>query len=292
MAATMSDQMSCYSVTLGVFLLLLPATLTLHVEVRVPIYKVRGSSANLTCNYNLQGAVLYSLKWYKGDEQFFQYIPANEEPISTFGVHGIEINKKNSDMRTVQLQRLEVPSSGSYKCEVITEGPMFITEFAHGNMTVIDLPERPPVLEGARHSYKPGEEVLVNCTSPLSKPAASLDWYINEELAHPKWLQHYPILYEPDGLETIVLGLRFNTSHKHFPEDEIQLKCVAKIATIYFQSQETSFLETSSFRKTHAKESKGPNKRFLHGGATSSFAPRETDYVVMSCTFLLVIFFT
>ena len=44
-----------------------------------------------------------------------------------------------------------------------------------------DLPESAPILEGVKNSYRPGEPVRVTCTSPLSKPAADLEWAINGE---------------------------------------------------------------------------------------------------------------
>ena len=45
-----------------------------------------------------------------------------------------------------------------------------------------DLPESAPVLDGAKTSYQLGEQVTVNCTSLYSKPAATLEWFINDEL--------------------------------------------------------------------------------------------------------------
>ena len=37
----------------------------------------------------------------------------------------------------VYLRGLQLVSTGSYRCEVITEAPKFITKFGEGNMTVI-----------------------------------------------------------------------------------------------------------------------------------------------------------
>ena len=38
------------------------------------------------------------------------------------------------------------------------------------------------MLDGAKTSYQLGEQVTVNCTSLYSKPAATLEWFINDEL--------------------------------------------------------------------------------------------------------------
>lgn len=51
---------------------------------------------------------------------------------------------------------------------------------------------------------------------------------------------------EADGLETAVLGLSFLTTTRHFLRGVMRLKCVARIADVYFQSQETSVMEASS----------------------------------------------
>ena len=59
---------------------------------RVPQYKVKGSRAELQCVYSLGNATLYSLKWYKGDKQFFQYIPANTITKNTFYVKGVSVD--------------------------------------------------------------------------------------------------------------------------------------------------------------------------------------------------------
>ncbi|XP_045139426.1 uncharacterized protein LOC123520853 [Portunus trituberculatus] len=224
-------------------------------EVRVPEYKVKGSRAELKCIYSLGNATLYSLKWYKGDKQFFQYIPANSVTKNTFYVKGVNVDVERSSEATVVLRDVELGTSGTYRCEVITEAPVFHTKFGEGNMTVIDLPESAPVLDGAKTSYQLGEQVTVNCTSLYSKPAATLEWFINDELVlQSHYLKRYSPRREPDGLETAVLGLSFVTSRSHFPHGEMRLKCVAKIATVYFQSQETSVIETGFLPQTQAEE--------------------------------------
>ncbi|XP_050716049.1 cell adhesion molecule 1-like [Eriocheir sinensis] len=224
-------------------------------EVRVPEYKVRGAKAELQCRYALENATLYSLKWYKGDKQFFQYIPGNKKTKNTFFVKGVHVDVERSTGASVVLSEVELGTSGTYRCEVITEAPVFHTKFGEGNMTVIDLPESAPVLDGAKTSYQLGEQVTVNCTSLFSKPAATLEWFINDEqVVQQHFLKRYAPQREPDGLETAVLGLSFVTSRSHFPHGEMRLKCVAKIATVYFQSQETSVIETGFLPQTQAKE--------------------------------------
>ncbi|ROT70745.1 hypothetical protein C7M84_010965 [Penaeus vannamei] len=71
-------------------------------DVSIPEYKVRGSSARLTCTYSLGDFTLYSLKWYKGDKQFYQYIPGNKKTKNTFVVPGVNVDV---DMTVTSLLR-------------------------------------------------------------------------------------------------------------------------------------------------------------------------------------------
>ncbi|KAA0183694.1 hypothetical protein HAZT_HAZT006918 [Hyalella azteca] len=135
----------------------------------------------MLCHYDLEGATLYSLKWYKGDSQFYQYIPANRQTKTVFQVPGVNVDTSATSMGHVRLVGLPLSASGAYRCEVITEAPQFVTRFGEGNMTVIDLPASAPVLEGAHTAYEAGDVVNVNCSSPHSQPPATLEWYINEQ---------------------------------------------------------------------------------------------------------------
>ena len=70
---------------------------SLVVNVRVPHFQTLGSEARLICLYSLEGDTLYSLKWYKGDKQFYQFIPANKNQKTIFHVLGVSVNV-SSDM--------------------------------------------------------------------------------------------------------------------------------------------------------------------------------------------------
>ena len=34
-----------------------------------------GQDVSFTCNYQMMGDTLYSIKWYRDDKEFFRYIP-------------------------------------------------------------------------------------------------------------------------------------------------------------------------------------------------------------------------
>ena len=54
---------------------------SLHItQVIVPKEILRGSDASIRCTYDLGGDRLYSVKWYKGQHEFFRFVP-NELPM-------------------------------------------------------------------------------------------------------------------------------------------------------------------------------------------------------------------
>ncbi|XP_050715146.1 uncharacterized protein LOC126997936 [Eriocheir sinensis] len=258
--------------------------------VEVPDYAIKGDSAKIFCSYSLDDdASLYSLKWYKGDHQFYQYIPANVQSKNTFFLPGIDVDMARSNAGSVVLRNLGFLSSGTYRCEVIAEAPVFHTKLGEGNLTVIDPPESAPVLEGARPSYHVGERVTMNCTSSSSWPAAELEWYVNDQLVtDPFHLRDYEALEGPDGLETAVLGLSFPTTPRHFQQGVMRLKCVARIADIYFQSQETSVVEASS-RLPHTL---AEGRRHIHLGSGGRSGGGNPDMMLFSLALSLTTLIT
>ncbi|GIY59521.1 ig-like domain-containing protein [Caerostris darwini] len=100
------------------------------------------------------------------------------------------------------------------------------------------LPTEGPSITGGRSKYRIGDTVYVNCTSSKSKPAATLRWYINDELATvDNELEHSTTLHS-DGLETSSLSLKFMVNELHFRRGNMKLKCTATISRVYTMSNE------------------------------------------------------
>ena len=72
----------------------------------------------------------------------------------------------------------------------------------------LDLPDEGPVISGTLPLYSPGEELTANCSSANSFPAASLNWYINGQVAPDKHLVEYPVTSSLIQLYSSTLGLR------------------------------------------------------------------------------------
>ena len=58
--------------------------------------------------------------------------------------------------------------------------------------------------------------------------------------ADRQYLREYPIIENVDGLETSVLGLHFTVRSRHFHKGNLKLKCMASIAALYWQVDQTS----------------------------------------------------
>jgi len=61
-------------------------------QIKVPEAVRRGSSVELACDYDLEGALLYSIKWYKDDQEFFSFVPKEAPPTRVFSVPGIFVD--------------------------------------------------------------------------------------------------------------------------------------------------------------------------------------------------------
>ncbi|CAL1264484.1 unnamed protein product [Larinioides sclopetarius] len=204
----------------------------------VPSPTTQGESVELICSYELDEDKLYSVKWYKDDVEFYRYVPNDWPPGQFLPLQGVKVDLSKSGSQTVYLRHVDLNSAGTYRCEVSAEAPEFQTVEAEKPMKVFVLPTEGPTITGGRSKYRIGDTVHVNCTSSKSKPAATLRWYINDELAtSDSELEHSTTLHS-DGLETSSLSLKFTVNEMHFRRGNMKLKCTATISRVYTMSNE------------------------------------------------------
>lgn len=58
----------------------------------VPFIKKVGDSAILECRFDLEGDRLYSVKWYKENEEFYRYTPVSPRAVQTWRVAGTKVD--------------------------------------------------------------------------------------------------------------------------------------------------------------------------------------------------------
>uniref|UniRef100_A0A182M382 Ig-like domain-containing protein n=1 Tax=Anopheles culicifacies TaxID=139723 RepID=A0A182M382_9DIPT len=74
-----------------------PATVTgtglrnLSLSIKPPWVR-RGQEAQLHCQYEMEGAPLYSVKWYRGTLEFYRYSPFENPPAKIFPFTGIKVD--------------------------------------------------------------------------------------------------------------------------------------------------------------------------------------------------------
>ncbi|KAF2896384.1 hypothetical protein ILUMI_09791, partial [Ignelater luminosus] len=148
------------------------------IDIEPPVVE-RGETALLRCNYELEGKPLYSVKWYRGQREFYRYTPNEVPTTKVFLFAGLQVNLQLSDEHQVVLQNVDFNLSGNFTCEVSTDGPNFLTAMVSRNMSVVVLPKYPPTLTTERGDYGIGDTIRANCTSAASKPAATLIFSLN-----------------------------------------------------------------------------------------------------------------
>lgn len=87
-------KISCLGLQLWQFFtLLLPGAGGLRqVDLQVPPAVLNGTSATLLCCYDLEGDPLYTVKWYKGREEFFRYVPKEHPHTRVFALPGVFVD--------------------------------------------------------------------------------------------------------------------------------------------------------------------------------------------------------
>ncbi|XP_068085278.1 uncharacterized protein [Anabrus simplex] len=214
------------------------------VRVVVPAAILRGHSAVLLCHFDLEGDSLYSVKWYKGRREFYRYTPKEDPAMKIFPIHGMRVDRSRSNDTQLVLNRVDLPMSGRYSCEVSADAPSFHTSLVSADMKVAEVPSDRPSITGARSRYRIGDVLHSNCSSSWSRPAAKLNWLVNDKQASPHQLVHYsPRKDTRSDRESSLLGLQLVVKPQLFKAGRLKIRCIASIHDVYWQSTEKSVEE-------------------------------------------------
>lgn len=61
-------------------------------QVKVPPAALSGHSVQLECVFSSDGDSIYAVKWYRGVDEFYRYVPAEEPHATVFPLNGIEVD--------------------------------------------------------------------------------------------------------------------------------------------------------------------------------------------------------
>ncbi|ALC46146.1 beat-VI [Drosophila busckii] len=148
-------------------------------KIFVPDAVIMGNAATLSCQYDLEKAQLYSVRWYFGQEEFYRYVPREAKPVLVFNVAGINVDMANSDATSVTLKGVTRDLTGSYQCEVSEDAPLFHTDIRSAHMQVVELPKDEPVMKVEKKVIGVNDNFHAACSVGPSYPPANITWYIN-----------------------------------------------------------------------------------------------------------------
>ncbi|XP_060852394.1 uncharacterized protein LOC132930495 [Rhopalosiphum padi] len=234
MAALFLSPSSPY--TIFVYLLLIHIVRSLHdVSIQfIPPAVEKGHDVMIYCNYNLDGAPMLSVKWYRGSREFYRYSPGMIPRTQTFPFYGLNVDLSVSNATQVFLRDVDFNLSGNLSCEVTTDGPSFKTAIVSKRIIVVELPKSKPIIVTDKDKYDPGDTLVANCTSPASKPAAVLMFSLNNmQIGSPETLKF------KNTSQWSKLTVTLKLDQRHFKDGrKLLLKCTALINSLYNQSSE------------------------------------------------------
>lgn len=61
-------------------------------SIEVPSHRVVGDKAKLVCKFSMEGDTLYSVKWYKNNQEFYRFVPKDRPKLQVFPLKGIHVD--------------------------------------------------------------------------------------------------------------------------------------------------------------------------------------------------------
>ncbi|XP_016995389.2 uncharacterized protein beat-IIb [Drosophila takahashii] len=139
----------------------------------------KGQSVALRCDYQLEEAPLYSIKFYRGQMEFYRYTPGEYPHTKVFQFPGIRVDENASNATMVLIRNVSFGLTGTFSCEVTADAPLYSTATAYAQLQVVELPEKRPSLFAEHTRYEPGDILRANCSTMGSRPKADLRFSIN-----------------------------------------------------------------------------------------------------------------
>ncbi|CAK1603863.1 unnamed protein product [Parnassius mnemosyne] len=97
-----------------------------------------GDTVLLGCKWTLEGnETLYSVKWYRGRQEFFSYLPKEYPYTRIFAQPGIDVDVSKSSSQQVVLREATRALAGRYRCEVSADAPSFHTQVRSAYIHVV-----------------------------------------------------------------------------------------------------------------------------------------------------------
>ncbi|XP_039444616.1 uncharacterized protein LOC120424496 [Culex pipiens pallens] len=223
-------------------------------EINVPDIVDYRHPVTMSCSYDLGENQLNSVKWYKGNEEFYRFAPMLNPRFKDFPVEGVQVvtpeSLCNQFLCQIWLTNLSRHSSGQYRCEVSGDAPQFALANGSKNMTVEALPQHDPIISGHMVTYSPGDVLEANCTSDVASLSPRLYFFINEKAVPVEYLQQL----QETSLELDGYTLKSRTLEMHLPLQRLfpkevdhatlHIKCIATIDGLRSAGRESTAIVT------------------------------------------------
>ncbi|KAM8702941.1 hypothetical protein ACLKA7_005307 [Drosophila subpalustris] len=274
----------------------------------------RGQHVVLRCMYDLEGAPLYSAKFYRGQLEFYRYTPGEFPNTKVFPFPGIHVDVTSSNATQVLIRNVGFGLSGNFSCEVTADAPLFSTATALGTMQVVELPDKRPQLYTEHTRYEPGDVLRANCSTPPSRPRAELKFTINNMVISNSETQYIRtidnLIASRISLKLQLQGVHFSSvnpaiyngghgsnsinSHAGFTflpnPGGLVLRCTAQVGELYQEYKEielgTPQKDPVPARVTHSSGSSMRN--FFSSYFSTSAAPRCHGGIFLSLAAFLI----
>jgi len=245
-----------------------------HVE--IPDVVAVGDSAHLLCDVDLEQGDLYSVKWYKDSEEFYDWKPWRDPTSQTYHVEGVHVDRTRSKGESVYLRSVTPATAGFYRCEASGEAPSFPSVSGGGQLMVVILPKKEPNIYGGINE----DTVELNCTTDASRPAAHIRWFINNVQVSDNLVLESSVERTSSGLETSMSVLEVPShDRQYFPHSgDVSVTCEAVIA-VSFNEHHSPWMPTSEtlatlshhqFQRRIASDARDPAGKVFRSRAPAS----------------------
>ncbi|KAG1662916.1 hypothetical protein GQR58_020680 [Nymphon striatum] len=280
-------------------------------KIVVPSPVFVGDNIEISCITGMPVDDIYSLKWFKDDEEFYRFLPkefpktmsyyysrmgdSKWTPLMSSACEMFELRTSlpdetidNSYEGNVYLTDIDLNSAGQFTCEVSGETPVFRTKTLTKILQVYILPNDQPRITGEKERYKINDAAELNCSSDFSYPPAKLTWYINKIMTPNEYVREYKETTNGKGMVKTRSRLNFVIKESNFDHDGMmRVTCNAVIGEHYSHTTSQNiahdvFEIQDSQLKLHSIEGKTPFQ--LH--ITSVLVPSHKI-----CLFIFILIF-
>jgi len=220
-------------------------------SIEFPTHVMLGQSVAMKCSYTKKSdQQIDSIKWYKDGREFYRVHPGiSAGYIRQFEVLGVNVDTNTTTLldqgqdrwqHCITIINTRLDTSGQYRCQITEARAPFHTEQQDRNLSVIIQPEgRGPRMKVNKEVVSVGAEVVVECWSDRSYPAADLQFFLNGNRVKDDSLGNTQIFRESDGLlESSYRRMCLKVRDSYSQKGVINVKCNAKIGEAYWQTSQ------------------------------------------------------